>query len=89
MKRRRVPANFNIRKGLNKSFIHDENSTRTILVSENQILRLDADILKTEPPVKEIISQTEAKLQDTEVGPSHQDKASVAASAAEHQQPKP
>ena len=47
-KRETVPAAFIIRKGLNTSFIHPENSTRTIVVSDNQIARLDEDNLKTE-----------------------------------------
>ena len=76
-----VPATI-IRKGLNTSF----NSARTILVSDNQIARLDEDNVKTEPAVEETISQSE-QLQNTDVGPSLQDEASAATSYAEHQQP--
>ena len=82
-----VPATFIIRKGLNKSFIQPENSARTILVSDNQIARLDEDNVKTEPAVEETISQSEQQLQSTDVGPSLQDEASAATSSAEHQQP--
>ena len=82
-----VPATFIIRNGLNASFIQPENSIRTILVSDNQIARLDEDNLKTEPAVEETISQSEQQLQSTDVGPSLQDKASAATSSAEHQQP--
>ena len=82
-----VPATFIIRKGLNTSFIQPENSARTILVSDNQIARLDEDNVKTEPAVEETISQSELQPQNTDVGPSHQDEASAATSSAEHQQP--
>ena len=82
-----VPATFIIRKGLNTSFIQPENSARTILVSDNQIARLDEDNVKTEPAVEETISQSEPQPHNTDVGPSHQDEASAATSSAEHQQP--
>ena len=82
-----VPATFIIRKGLNTSFIQPENSARTILVSDNQIARLDEDNVKTEPAVEETLSQSEQKLQSTDVRPSLQDEASAATSSAEHQQP--
>ena len=88
-KTKTVPATFIIRKGLNTSFIQPENSTRTILVSENQIARLEEDNVKTESAVEETISQSKPQLQNTDVGPSHQNEASAATSAAEHQQPKP
>ena len=84
-----VPATFIIRKRLNTSFIQPENSARTILVSDNQIARLIKDNVKTEPAVEETISQSEPQLQNTNVGPSHQDEASAVTSAAEHQQPEP
>ena len=87
MNTKTVPATFIIRKGLNKSFIQPENSARTILVSDNQIARLDEDNVKTEPAVEETISQSEQQLQSTDVGPSLQDEASAATSSAEHQQP--
>ena len=84
-KTKTVPATFIIRKGLNTSFIQPENSARTILVSDNQIARLDEDNVKTEPAVEETISQSEQQLQITDVGPSLQDEASAATSSAEHQ----
>ena len=87
-KTKTVPATF-IRRGLNTSFIRPENLTRTILVSDNQIARLEEDNVKTEPAVEKTISQSEPQLQNTDVGPSRQDEASAATSAAEHQQPKP
>ena len=69
------------------TFIQRENSARTILVSDNQIARLDEDNVKTEPAVEETISQSEQQLQSTDMGPSLQDEASAATSSAEHQQP--
>ena len=51
-----VLATFIIRKGLNKFFIQPENSTRTILVSDNQIASLEEDNVKTEPAVEKTIS---------------------------------
>ena len=88
-KTKTVPATFIIRKGLNTSFIQLKNSTRTIQLSDNQIARLEEDNVKTEPPLEEIISQSEPQIQNTDVGPSHQDEASAAKSSAEHQQPEP
>ena len=82
-----VPATFINRKRLNTSFIQPENSARTILVSDNQIARLDEDNVKTEPAVEETISQSEPQPQNKDVGFSHQDEASAATSSAEHQQP--
>ena len=81
-----VPATFIIRNGLNTSFVQPENSARTILVSDNQIARLDEDNGKIEPAVEETISQSKQQLQSTDVGPSLQDEASTAISSAEHQQ---
>ena len=69
------------------SFIQPENSARTILVSDKQIVRLDEDNVKTEPAVEETISESEQQLQNTDVGPSLQDEFSAATSSAEHQQP--
>ena len=86
-KTKTVAATFIIRKGLNTSFIQPENSTRTILVSDNQIARLDEDNVKTEPAVEETISESEPQLQNTDVEPSHQHEASADTSSAEHQQP--
>ena len=88
-KTKTVPATFIIRKGLNTSFIQPENSTQTILESDNQIARPDEDKVKTEPSVEESISQSEPELQHTEVGPPRQDAASAAISAAEHQLSEP
>ena len=88
-KTKTVPATFIIREGLNTSFIQPENLTRTILVSNNQIARLEEDNVKTKSAVEETMSQSELKLQNTDVGPSYQDEASAAKSAAEHQQPEP
>ena len=87
-KTKTVPAFFIIRKGWNTSFIQPENSARSILVSDDQIARLDEDKVKTEPAVEETISQTEQQLQSTDGGPSIQDEASAAISSEEHQQPK-
>ena len=84
-----VPATFTTRKGLNTYFIQPENSTRTILVSNNQKARLDEDNVKTEPAVEETISQSQPQLQNTVVGPSQQDDASAATQSAEQQQPEP
>ena len=50
-KTKTVPATFIIRKGLNTSFIKPQNLTRTILVCDNQIARLEEDNVKTEPAV--------------------------------------
>ena len=58
-------------------------------MSGNQIARLDEDNVKTEPLVEETVSQSEPQLQNTDVGPSHQDEASAAISSAELQQPEP
>ena len=66
-KTKTVPATFIIRKGSKKSFIQPENSTRTILVSDNQTARLDEDNVKTEPAVEETIFQLEQQLQNTDV----------------------
>ena len=87
-KTKTVPATFIIKKSLNTSFKQPENSAQTILISDNQIARLDEDNVKTEPAVEENISQSEQQLQSTDVGPSLQDEASAATSSAEHQQPK-
>ena len=65
-KTKTVLATFIIRKGLNTSFIQPENSTRTNLVSDNQIARLEENKVKTEPGVGETISQSEAQLQNTD-----------------------
>ena len=42
-----VPAIFVIRKGMKTSFIQTENSNKTVLVSDNQIARLEPDDIKT------------------------------------------
>ena len=85
-KTKTVPATFIIRKGLNTSFMQAENSARTILVSNNQIARLDEDNVKTEAAAEETVSHSEQQVQNTDAGPSLQDEASAATSSAEHQQ---
>ena len=42
-----VPAIFVIHKGMKTSFIQTENSNKTVLVSDNQIARLEPDDIKT------------------------------------------
>ena len=64
-KTKTVPATI-IRKGLNTSFIQTEHSTRTFLLSDNQIARLDEDNVKTKPTV-ETISQSDPQLHNTDV----------------------
>ena len=64
-KARTVPTTFIIRKDMNTSFIQPENLSLTILVSDNQIARLDEDNVRTEPSV-ETISQSEPQLQNTD-----------------------
>ena len=88
-KTKRVPATITIRKGLKTSFIQPKNAAQTILVNDNQIARLKEDNVKTEPAAEETKSESEPKLQSTDVGPSHQDDASAATLSAEHQQPEP
>ena len=88
-KTKTVPITFLKRKDSETSVIQPKNSTRTFLVSNNQIARLDEDYLKTETTVEETASQSEQQLQNSDVGPSHQDEASAAQSSAEHQQPEP
>ena len=53
-----VLVTFIIRKGLITVVIQLENSKRIILVSDNQIARLDEDNAKTEEPVEETTSQS-------------------------------
>ena len=84
-----VPVTFIIRKGFSTSFIQPENSTRTILVSDDQNAGLYEDIVRTEPSLEETMSLSEPQIQNTDLGPSHQDEASAATSSAEHQQPEP
>ena len=84
-KTKTVPATFIIRKGLNTSFMQPENSAWTILVSENQIERLDEENVKTETAVEETISQSQPQLHNTDVEPSHQDGDSAVKLSAEHQ----
>ena len=68
-KTKTVSSTSVIRKNLNTSFMPPQISARTILVSDNQIARLDEDNVKTEPAVEETISQSEQQLQNTDVGP--------------------
>ena len=58
-----VPAIFIIRKGINTSLIQPENSSKTVLVSDNQIARLEPDDIKTESTD----SQSESSRNDIEV----------------------
>ena len=83
-KTKTVPATFLIMQGFNTFFIQPENSTRTILVSDNQIARLEDDNAESEPAIEETISQSDSQLQNTDLRPSHQDEASAATSNAEH-----
>ena len=84
-KAKTVSANFIIKKSLNTSFIQPKNLARTILVSDNQIARLDEDNVKSKQSAEENISKSEPRLQNTDVGPSNQDEDSAATSSAEHQ----
>ena len=43
-----IPTAFIIRKGMTTSFIQPENLNKTVLVSDNQIARLEPDDIKTE-----------------------------------------
>ena len=74
-----IPATFFIRMGLNKSVNQTEKATWIMLVRNNQNARLDEDNVKTEPPVEEALSQSKPQVQNTDVGPSHQDESSAAA----------
>ena len=58
-----VPATFIIRKGVNTSFIQLENSNKTVLVSDNQIARLEPNDIKTESTD----SQSESSRDDIDV----------------------
>ena len=58
-----VPATFIILEAMNTSFIQPENSNKTVLVSDNQIARLEPDDIKTESTD----SQSESSRDDTDV----------------------
>ena len=58
-------------------------------MSDNQIVRLEEDNVKTDPAVEETISQSKPQLQKKDVGASRQDEAFAATSSAEHQQSQP
>ena len=58
-------------------------------MTDNQIAKLDEDNVKTEPPVEETTTQSEPQLQNTDLGPSHEDEASAATLAEERQQHEP
>ena len=45
-------ATFTVRMGLNTSFKQPKNSTQTILVRDNQFVRLGNDNVKIESPVE-------------------------------------
>ena len=69
-----VPATFIIRKGMNTSFIQPENSNKTVLVSDNQIARLEPDDIKTESTD----SQYESSRDDIDVAsPNSTEETSV------------
>ena len=69
-----VPATFIIRKGMNTSFIQPENSYKTVLVSDNQIARLEPDEIKTESTD----SQSESSRDDIDVAsPNSTEESSV------------
>ena len=73
-KTKTVPYTFIIRKNISTIFLQ-QNSTRTILVRDNQIARLNYDNVKTEPVRKQtVVSESESKIQDTDVGPSQSSK---------------
>ena len=85
LKTKTVPAIVNIRNILNASLIQPQNSTRIILVADNQISRLDEDNRNIEPLVEETTSQSELQFQKRDVEASHQEEASAATSTAEQQ----
>ncbi|XP_075241565.1 uncharacterized protein LOC142336542 [Convolutriloba macropyga] len=58
-----VPATFTIRKRMNTLFIQPENSNKTVLVSDNQIARLEPDDIKT----KSTDSQSGSSRDDIDV----------------------
>ena len=69
-----VPATLVIRKGMNTSFIQRENSNKTVLVSDNQIARLEPDDIKTESTD----SQSESSREDIDVAsPNSTEETSV------------
>ena len=69
-----VPATFIIRKEMNTSFIQPENSNKAVLVSDNQIARLEPDDIKTESSD----SQSESSRDDIEMAsPNSTDETSV------------
>ena len=69
-----VPATFIIRKGMNTSIIQPENSNKTVLVSDNQITRLEPDDIKTESTD----SQSESSRGDIDVAsPNSTEKTSA------------
>ena len=76
-------------EGLKHIFIQPENPTQTILVTDNQIAKLDEDIVKTEPTVEENTTQSEPQLQNTGLGTSHEDEASAATLAEDRKQHEP
>ena len=75
-----VPATFIIRKEMNTSFIQPENSNKTVLVSDNQIARLEPDEIKTESTD----SQSESSRDDLDVASSNSTEET---SAVEGEQP--
>ena len=71
---RTVPTSFIIRKRMNSSFIQLEKSNKTVLVSDNQIARLEPDDIKTESTD----SRSESSRDDIDVAsPNSYDETSV------------
>ena len=69
-----VPPTLIICKGKNTSFIQPENSNKTVLVSDNQIARLEPDNIKTESTD----SQSESSRDDIDVtSPNSTEETSV------------
>ena len=62
-----VPVIFIILKGMNTSFIQPDNSNKTVLVSDNQVARLEPDDIKTESTD----SQSESSRDDIDVASSN------------------
>ena len=58
-----VPAHFIIRNGMNTSFTQPENSNKTLIISDNQIARLELDEITT----KSTELQSESSRDDIDV----------------------
>ena len=75
-KTKTVLASFIIRNQLKTALLQAENGKLTVLVSDNQIAKLDLENVKTEAPEEETKSQSEPQAQNKNVGPSHRDEES-------------